>query len=171
MDTELTCQISINLKQHSRSGSGLCFVSHSYGVSGLLRALKLFYCIIIAQNCAQTFFPRSNRARRVVVSSFLCAAGVWHCMHTYTQFASSSACGFHVKTRGWTLPKPFPSCMHLINWAKKIFGWLAQVSVWKRQKTPVWGGQKELGSVQSKGGEVFGWEARARASPKLCAAL
>lgn len=76
----------------------------------------------MAWSCAQTFFPRSNRGR--VVAGAPIPVCCWNpALHTRTctQCASSSACGLPCRNDG--LDRPFLSCMHLVNWDKKIFGW------------------------------------------------
>jgi len=92
------------LKQHSRSESGLCFVSHSCGVSELLRSLKLFYWII-------TPLPEADAAyiRTRTICQFFC---LWL---PFESDELNSAVDLLL------------SCMDMMRWAEKLFKWLVQV--------------------------------------------
>lgn len=147
---DLTCQISIDLKQHSRSGSGLCFVSHSHGVCELLRSLKLFYWIIKPLPGAvhkHLSLDLQNQESGWCPPSCAWLEGGVAYAHTHTLTVHLLVASIW---NWWTerCSRPLLSHMDLRRWAQKLFRWLAQLVGWERQWPPVPGRAAVVG-VQS----------------------
>lgn len=84
-------------------------LSHSYGVSELLRSLKLFYWIIKPWLGAvhRHFSLDSTEPGEWLMSSFLCAAGIQHCIHTHVHNLPV-ACGLPCRNDGLNTAQAFP---------------------------------------------------------------